>query len=70
MFDIVIFMNQAGGISKLAGRAANLMLVVGLAAFFFGLFGPVRNIMFVGIALIVLTLAAYFVEEFGPGTKA
>ncbi len=42
------------------------MTVVGLAVYFIGLFGPVRNIMFVGLALIVLSFAAYFVEEFGP----
>ena len=57
---------ETSGISKIAGGAANLITVVGLAAFFLGLFGPVRNIMFVGIALIVLALVAYFVEEYGP----
>ena len=59
-------MSEASGISKLAGGAANLIAVAGLAAFFLGLFGPVRNIMFVGIALIILAFVAYFVEEFGP----
>lgn len=38
----------------------------GLLFFFFGLFGPMRMWMFVGVALIVLALIAYFVEEFGP----
>ena len=65
-FDIVKFMSETNGISKIAGRAAGPMTVVGLAAYFFGLFGPVRNIMFIGVALIVLSLAAYFVEEYGP----
>lgn len=50
----------------MAGRAAPLMTVIGLAVFFFGLFGPVRNIIFVGVALIALSFIAYFVEEFGP----
>ena len=59
-------MSEASGISKLAGGAANLIAVAGLAAFFIGLFGPVRNIMFVGLALIGLALIAYFVEEYGP----
>ena len=39
------------------------MAIAGLAGFFIGIFGPVRNIMFVGLALIALSLAAYFVEE-------
>ena len=59
-------MSEASGISKLAGGAANLIAVAGLAAFFIGLFGPVRNIMFVGLALIGIALIAYFVEEYGP----
>ncbi len=59
-------MGETSGISRIAGRAASLIAVVGVAAFFLGLFGPVRNIMFVGIALIVLAFAAFFVEEFGP----
>ena len=64
-FDIVRIMTKKSGISKIAGRAAALMTVVGLAAYFFGMFGPVRNIMFVGVAFIVLSFVAYFVEEFG-----
>ena len=59
-------MSETSGISKLAGRAGTLMTVIGLAVYFFGLFGPVRNVIFVGVALIALSFAAYFVEEFGP----
>ena len=59
-------MRETTGISKMAGRAGPLMTVIGFAAYFVGLFGPVRNIIFIGIALIVLSFAAYFVEEFGP----
>lgn len=63
-------MSEASGISKMAGGAANLAALVGLAAFFLGLFGPVRNIMFIGLALIGIALVAYFVEEFGPRDRA
>ena len=59
-------MRETTGISKMAGRAGPLMTVIGFAAYFVGLFGPVRNIMFVGLAFIALSYAAYFVEEFGP----
>ena len=59
-------MSEAIGNSKKAGRAAPIKTVIGLAVFFFGLFGPVRNIIFVGVALIALSFIAYFVEEFGP----
>ena len=59
-------MSEASGISKLAGGAGGVMAVIGVAAFFFGIFGPVRNVVFVGLALIVLSFAAFFLEEYGP----
>lgn len=59
-------MTEATGISKIAGRTGSLLLVVGLAAFLIGLFGPVRNVMFVGIGLMLLSFASFFIEEFGP----
>ena len=59
-------MGQANGISKIAGLAAPLMTAVGLLLFFFGICGPTRTFLFVGVALIALSFVAYFVEEFGP----
>lgn len=47
----------------MAGRAGTLMAIVGVLAFFLGLFGPVRTPVFAGVALIALALCAYFVEE-------
>lgn len=49
----------------MAGKAAHLIAVVGLAAFFFGLFGWGKMLMVAGIALIFVSLAAYYIEELG-----
>ena len=56
-------MAHANGISRMAGRAGSLMAVVGVLTFFFGLFGPTRTFLFVGVALIVLSFVSFFVEE-------
>ena len=64
-FDIFTPMTQTSGISKTVGTAGSLLLTVGVLAFFIGIFGPVRNILFIGLALIVLSFAAFFFEEFG-----
>ena len=63
-------MNERSGISKLAGRLGGLAGLVGVILFMVGLFGPVRNVVFVGLALIITSLAAYCFEEFGPRQKA
>lgn len=41
------------------------MAIAGVAGFFLGIFGPVRNVVFVGLALILLSFAAFFIEELG-----
>ncbi len=56
-------MAQTKGLSNMAGKFAHLIAVAGLAAFFFGLFGWGRNLMLAGIALIFVSLAAYYIEE-------
>ena len=66
LFAIVRFMSETSAISKLAGGAGKLAAIIGLAAFFLGIFGPVRNFLFVGLAMLAFSLAAFFVEEFGP----
>ncbi|MEJ7624299.1 MAG: hypothetical protein WKF34_09945 [Pyrinomonadaceae bacterium] len=58
-------MNNPSGISKSAGRAGSLVAVIGVAAFFIGIFGGPRLLAFVGVALIAAALAAFFVEERG-----
>ena len=49
----------------MAGSAGNLVGILALAAFFFGIFGPVRTFMLVGLALFGVAVIAFFVEEFG-----
>ncbi len=49
----------------MAGSVAHLFAIAGLAAFFLGNFGWGHNIMFAGIALIFVSLAAYYIEELG-----
>jgi hypothetical protein len=56
-------MTQSNGVAKMVGRAGSLMAVAGVLSFFFGIFGPTRTFMFAGLALIALSLVAFFVEE-------
>lgn len=50
--------------SKMAGNLAALTALVGLAAFFASVFSFVpRMFLVIGIALIVVSLIAFFVEE-------
>jgi len=58
-------MNNPSGISKTAGRAGSLLAVIGVVAFFIGIFGGPRVLAFVGVALIVAALVGFFLEEQG-----
>jgi len=58
-------MAQTNGSSKMAGKLAHVVAAAGLAAFFLGLFGWGRMLMVAGIGLIVVSLAAYYIEELG-----
>lgn len=49
----------------MAGKLAHVVAAAGLAAFFLGLFGWGRMLMVAGIGLIVVSLAAYYIEELG-----
>lgn len=50
----------------MAGRLGSLIALVGILVFFLGLFAGPRMLVFTGVALIVLALSAYALEEFGP----
>lgn len=56
-------MNNSTGISKTAGRIGSLVGVVGVVAFFVGIFGGPRSLAFAGVALIITAFVAFFIEE-------
>jgi xanthine/uracil permease len=59
-------MAQSNSMSKMAGKAGALIAIVGLLAFFAAVFSLVpRTFLLVGVALIVLSLAAFYAEELG-----
>lgn len=63
---IVCYCNvMAENTSNIVGKVAHLLAVAGLAAFFFGLFGWGKTLMLAGVAVIFLSLAAYYLEELG-----
>ena len=60
------FMEQVSSISKMAGRAGSLMAIVGLLVFFAGVFSFAPRIAVIaGIAMFVLAIVAFIVEEYG-----
>ncbi|MBK7394510.1 MAG: hypothetical protein IPI64_14655 [Chloracidobacterium sp.] len=56
-------MANSTAFSKLAGGISSLLAVVGVIAFFVGIFGGPRSFAFGGLALIVASLVGYFIEE-------
>jgi len=56
-------MANSTAFSKLAGGISSLLAVVGVIAFFVGIFGGPRSFAFAGLALIVASLVGYFIEE-------
>lgn len=62
-------MSERSGSGRLVGRAAGLLAVVGLGAYLFGLFGPVRMFLFVGIATMIVSFALFYIEEFAAGDR-
>ena len=60
-------MNEISSGSKFARRAGNLLALLGFAAYMIGLFGPARIVLFIGIALMIVSFAAFFIEEFAGG---
>jgi hypothetical protein len=57
-------MSQITGTAKFARSAGNLLALVGFVAYLVGLFGPTRLILFIGIALVILSFVAFYLEEF------
>lgn len=62
-------MSNPSGISKLAGRVGMLLMLLGLAAFFIGIFGGPRTFAFAGVGMMVLSIVGFAVEEFGPSAS-
>ena len=58
-------MGNSTGISKMAGRAGSLLVAVGVAAFFIGIFGGPRVLAFAGVAMMAASLVGFFIEEQG-----
>ena len=58
-------MGNSGGISKLAGRTASLLVVLGVITFFIGIFGGPRSFAFAGVAMMAASLVGFFIEEQG-----
>ena len=48
----------------MAGLAGSVLLAAGVLAFFVGIFGGPRVLAFAGVALMVVSLIAFYVEEF------
>ena len=49
----------------MAGRAGSLLVAVGVAAFFIGIFGGPRVLAFAGVAMMAASLVGFFIEEQG-----
>lgn len=47
----------------MSGRLGSLLVAVGVVSFFIGIFGGPRALAFAGLAMMVVSLAAFFVEE-------
>jgi len=56
-------MENSSGLSKTAGRLGSLLCFLGVVAFFVGIFGGPRIFAFAGVALMVVSLAGFFIEE-------
>ncbi|MEO6656157.1 MAG: hypothetical protein ABIO36_08755 [Pyrinomonadaceae bacterium] len=58
-------MGNSTGISKTAGHFGSLMALLGVAAFFFGIFGGPRVFAFAGLAMMIAAIVGFFIEEQG-----
>lgn len=56
-------MSESTGMAKTVGRLGSLMCAAGVVAFFVGIFGGPRTFAFAGVALMVASLVAFFIEE-------
>ena len=58
-------MAETSGSTKTIGRLASLVCAVGFISFLAGLFVAPRPVMLAGIALLVLSLILFWLEESG-----
>lgn len=58
-------MADTTGMSKTVGLAASVLCAAGVLAFFIGIFGGPRVLAFTGVALMVVSLVGFFIEEQG-----
>ena len=56
-------MNNSSSGGKLIGMLSSLLAAAGCIGFFIGIFGGPRSFAFAGLALIIASLAGYFIEE-------
>ncbi|MEO7660688.1 MAG: hypothetical protein ABIV48_13820 [Pyrinomonadaceae bacterium] len=56
-------MDNSSGNSRMAGRIGSLLVALGVAAFFIGIFGGPRSFAFAGLAMMAASLVSFFVEE-------
>jgi hypothetical protein len=63
-------MGNSTGISKMAGHIGSLLALLGVVAFFFGIFGGPRSFAIAGVAMMVASAVGFFVEEQGDRRSA
>ena len=51
------------GISKIFGHISAMLCTFGVVAFFIGIFGGPRTWAFAGLAMMIASLAGFFIEE-------
>ena len=56
-------MDNPNALSKTAGRIGSFLALLGVAAFFIGIFGGPRTFAFAGVAMMAASLVGFFVEE-------
>ncbi len=58
-------MEKSTGMSKTVGRVGSALGLIGLVLFLVGIFGAPREFAFAGVAMILASFAAFYIEEVG-----
>jgi hypothetical protein len=58
-------MKRSTGTSRTIGRIGSLLGLVGLLSFLLGIFGAPRVLAIAGVAMMVASFTAFFIEEVG-----
>jgi hypothetical protein len=58
-------MSDTTGMAKTAGLAGSVLCAAGVIAFFIGIFGGPRVLAFTGVALMIVSMVGFFIEEQG-----